>query len=97
MKKNKKKLESLSYGAPPEYLIKTLGFPASEMWRHGIGCAGFACLFFLFILGREGRPWRLKDLTWAPEENHCVDTCLCTASAQTGVSESEGGKWVRWS
>ena len=45
-------MEILSYVAPAEYLIKTLGFPASETWRHRIGCAGFVN-FLLFVLGRE--------------------------------------------
>ena len=47
-------MEILSYVAPAEYLIKTLGFPATETWRHGIGCAGFVIyIYFLFVLGWE--------------------------------------------
>ena len=79
-------MEILSYVAPAEYLIKTLGFPASETWRHGIGCAGFV-KFFYFCSYWDGRLWRLKYLTWAPEENQWVDTCLCTVSVG-----SDGGQ-----
>lgn len=47
-------MEILSYVAPAEYLIKTLGFPASETWRHGIGCAGFVNLFIFVRIGMGG-------------------------------------------
>ena len=47
-------MEILSYVAPAEYLIRTLGFPASETWRHGIGCAGFVNLFIFVRIGMGG-------------------------------------------